>query len=93
MPFLQAGLRGQNFLQKLLVYSIIFCQKKYEGFRSSVVEQWSSNARVPGSNPSSAKTFFHYILPFKMLIGNFVKVHFTHKVLVKCEIHIRKYQN
>ena len=75
MPFLQAGLRGQNFLQKLLVYSIIFCQKKYEGFRSSVVEHWSSNAKVMSSNPSLAKTWiyhnFNFLIRFLLILHYF----------------------
>ena len=49
------------FLQKILGSSIIFLPKKYEGFRSSVVEQWSSNARVVSSNTGLAKTFFLWI--------------------------------
>ena len=58
MPFLQAGLRGHNFLGKNIDVSNNFLPKKYEDFRSSVVEQWSSNARVMSSNPSVAKKFF-----------------------------------
>ena len=45
MPFVQAGLRGHNFLEKNIDVFNNFLPKKYEGFRSSVVEQWSSNAR------------------------------------------------
>ena len=91
--FSPSWFEGPEFFAKNIGVFNNFLPKKYEGFHSSVVEQWSSNARVPGSNPSSAKTFFLYILPFKILIGNFVKVHFAHKVLVKCDINIHKYQN
>ena len=60
------------FLKKYIGLFNNFLPKKYEGFRSSVVEHWSSNARVVSSNSGPAKTFFLYILPFKVLIGNFI---------------------
>ena len=49
------------FLQKILKFSIFFLPKKYEGFHSSVVEQWSSKARVVSPNLGQAKTFFLWI--------------------------------
>ena len=56
--FSPSWFEGPEFFAKIIGVFNNFLPKKYEGFRSSVVEQWSSNARVPGSNPSSAKTFF-----------------------------------
>ena len=53
MSFLKAGLRGHNFLGKNIGVFNNFLPKKFEEFRGSVVEQWSSNARV-----ASSKTFF-----------------------------------
>ena len=64
MSFLKAGLRGHNFLEKNIgVFLVYFLPNKYEGFRSSVVEHESSNARVASSHPGLAKTFFSLRLP------------------------------
>ena len=53
-----AWFEGPEFFAKIIAVFNNFLPKKHEGFRRSVVEQWSSNARVVSSNPSSAKTFF-----------------------------------
>ena len=63
MPFVQAGLRGHIFLEKNIGVFNNFLPNKYEGFRSSVVEHESSNARVASSHPGLAKTFFSLHLP------------------------------
>ena len=84
--FSPSWFEGPEFFAKIIGVFNNFLPKKCEGFRSSVVEG-------PGFKSKLSQNFFFYILPFKMIIGNFVKVHFTHKVLVKCEIHIDKYQN
>ena len=58
-----------------------FHQKNMKDF----VAQWqSSGLQTQGSRVQipAQPIFFSLHSPFKMLIGNFVKVHFTHKVLV-----------
>ena len=54
--FSPSWFEGPEFFEKNISVFNNFLPKKYEGFRSSVVEQWSSNAR--SSNPGSAKFFF-----------------------------------
>ena len=56
--FSPSWFEGSEFFAKIIGVFNNFWPKKYAGVRSSVVEQWPSNARVPGSNLSSAKTFF-----------------------------------
>ena len=59
--FSPSWFEGPEFFAKIIGVFNNFLPKKYEGFRSSVVEQWSSNARVVSSNPGLAKTFFFFI--------------------------------
>ena len=56
--FSPSWFEGPEFFSKIIGVFNNFLPKKYEGFRSSVVEQWSSNARVVSSNTGLAKTFF-----------------------------------
>ena len=60
--FSQNSFEGPDFVYPLFSKNIgvfyNFLPKKYEGFRSSVVEHGYSNAKVMSSNPSLAKTFF-----------------------------------
>ena len=82
---------GPEFFAKIIGVFNNFLPKKYEGFRSGRAVVFK--CKGPGFKSQLSQNFFLYILPFKMFIDNFVKVHFTHKVLVKCEIHMHKYQN
>ena len=47
--FSPSWFEGPEFFAKIIGVFNNFLPKKYEGFRSSVVEQWSSNARVVSS--------------------------------------------
>ena len=69
-----------------------FHQKNMKDF----VAQWqSSGLQTQGSRVQipAQPIFFSLHSPFKMLIGNFVNIHFTQKVLVKCEIDIQSTKN
>ena len=61
--FSPSWLEGPEFFAKIIGVFNNFLPKKYEGFRSSVVEHESSNARVASSHPGLAKTFFSLHLP------------------------------
>ena len=62
MPYTNAfssiWFEGPEFFAKIIGLFNNFLPKKYEVFHSSVVEQWSSNARVVSSNPGLARFFF-----------------------------------
>ena len=73
--FSPSWFEGPEFFAKIIGVFNNFLPKKYEGFRSSVVEQWSSNARVVSSNPGLAKTFFLCIY----CNFNFFNTFFTNK--------------
>ena len=61
--FSPSWFEGPEFFAKNIGVFNNFLPKKYEGFRSSVVEHESSNARVASSNPGLAKTFLSLHLP------------------------------
>ena len=60
--FSRSWSEGPEFFAKIIGVFNNFLPKKYEGFHSSVVEQWPSNARVVSSNPGLAKTFSLHLL-------------------------------